>query len=160
MGYACSYGGDTDGAVAAFERAIDLNPSLTMAYQGLAVALTTDRPDEAIRVMEKAIRLSPRDRQMHFFLHQLAVANLVAGRYEAAVEREKESLRLRSDQPHVYRVLAAACGYLGRSPEALDALATMQRIAPSFSLETFRRTNSDTLVRICIEGWRRAGWSE
>jgi adenylate cyclase len=158
-GYASSYAGDTDGAVAAFERAIELNPSLTMAYQGLAVALTADRPDEAIRVMEKAIRLSPRDQQMHFFLHQLAVANLVAGRLDAAVEREKQSLRLRADQPHGYRVLAAALGHLGRPAEALDALATMRRVAPSFSLDTFRQTNSAVLVELCIAGWRRAGWN-
>ncbi|HXC52273.1 MAG TPA: adenylate/guanylate cyclase domain-containing protein [Candidatus Limnocylindrales bacterium] len=159
MGYATSYGGDTAAAVAAFERAIDLNPSLTMAYQGLAVALTTESPDEAIRVMEKAIRLSPRDQQMHFFLHQLAVANLVAGRLEAAVEREKESLRLRGDQPHGYRVLAAALGHLGRSAEALEALATMRRISPSFSLDTFRQTNTAALAELCIAGWRRAGWN-
>ncbi len=160
MGYSCSYAGDADGAVAAFERAIELNPSLTMAYQGLSVALSAGRPDEAIRVMEKAIRLSPRDVQMHFFLHQLAVANLVAGRYQAAVDREVESLRLRGDQPHGYRVLAAAYGHLGRSREALDALATMERIAPSFSLDIFRRTNSAALVELCTEGWRRAGWKE
>jgi len=160
MGYACSYAGDAEGAIASFERAIDLNPSLTMAYQGLAVALTADRPDEAIRVMEKAIRLSPRDQQMHFFLHQLGVANLVAGRYEEAARREKESLRLRGDQPHVWRVLAAALGHLGRSAEALDALTTMKRIAPSFSLDTFRQTNSAALDELCIKGWRRAGWTE
>jgi adenylate cyclase len=97
---------------------------------------------------------------MHFFRHQLAVAHLIAGRYEDAARHDEESLRLRADQPHVYRVLAAAYGHLGRSAEALAALEKMRRIAPHFSLDVFRRTNSPVLVERCIEGWRKAGWTE
>ena len=158
LGYACTSSGDVSRAIAAFERAIELNPSLTMAYQGLAVALSADQPDEAIRVMEKAIRLSPRDPQMHLFLHQLAVAHLSAGRYQDALRCEQESLRLRADQPHVFRVIAAAYGHLGRGTEALDALEKMRRLAPHFSVESFRRANSPALVERCLEGWRKAGW--
>jgi adenylate cyclase len=160
LGYGCLLSGDMPRAIAAFERAIELNPSLTLPYQGLAVALSAEHPDDAIRVMEKAIRLSPRDPQMHFFRHQLAVAHLIAGRYEDAVKQDEESLRLRADQPHVYRVLAAAYGHLGRSATALGALEKMRRLAPHFSLEEFRRANSAVLVERCIEGWRRAGWPE
>jgi adenylate cyclase len=160
LGHACSFAGDMPRAVAAFERALELNPSLTMAYQGLAVALSAEHPDEAIRVMQKAIRLSPRDPHMHLFRHQLAVAHLVAGRYEDVLQEEQESLRLRADQPHVYRIIAAAYGHLGRRAEALEALETMRRLAPHFSMATFRRTNSKTLVDRCVEGWRRAGWDE
>ena len=160
LGYAASFAGDAPRALASFERAIELNPSLTMAYQGLAVALSADHPDEAIRTMEKAIRLSPRDPQMHLFLHQIAVAHLLAGRYEDALARGRESLRLRTNQPNPYRIVAAACGYLGRNAEALEALANMQRLAPHFSLAHFRRMNSKALVDLCLEGWRRAGWKE
>ncbi len=160
LGYGCSLSGDVPRAITAFERAIELNPSLTLPYQGLAVALSAEHPDDAIRVMEKAIRLSPRDPQMHFFRHQLAVAHLIAGRYEDAARHDEESLRLRADQPHVYRVLAAAYGHLGRSAEALAALEKMRRIAPHFSLEVFRRTYSSVLVQRCVQGWRKAGWTE
>jgi adenylate cyclase len=159
LGYACSYAGDMRRAVAAFERAIELNPSLTMAYQGLAVALSADQPDEAIRVMMKAIRLSPRDPQMHLFLHQLAVAHLMAGRYDEALAREQEALSLRADQPHAYRIIAAAHGHLGHHAEAIHALEQMRRLAPHFSLDTFRTMNSPALVDRCLEGWRRAGWT-
>ncbi len=160
LGYASSWAGDARRAVAAFERAIELNPSLTLAYQGLAVSLTSEQPDEAVRVMEKAIRLSPRDPQMHLFRHQLGVASLMAGRYEDAVRHEEESLSLRPDQPNVYRILAAALGHLGRAAEAREALAKMRRVAPHFSFETFRRWNSQALVERCLDGWRRAGWTE
>ena len=160
LGYACSISGDRPREIAAFERAIELNPSLTIAYEGLAGALSVDHPDEAIRVMEKAIRLSPRDPQMHLYVHRIAVAHLMAGRFADAAARDEESLRLRTDQPHVYRILAAAYGYLGRNDEALATLEKMRRLAPQFTVESFRRANSPGLVARALEGWRRAGWRE
>ena len=160
LGYGASFAGDLPRALAAFERAIELNPSLTMAYQGLAVALSNEHPDEAIRTMEKAIRLSPRDPQMHLFLHQIAVAHLLAGRYEEALARGRESLRLRADRPNPYRIVAAACGYLERKAEGLEAIANMQRLSPHFSVAQFRSTNLQALVDLCLEGWRLAGWNE
>ncbi len=159
VGYAASFVGDRPRAIAAFERAIELNPSLTLAYQGLSGLLAPEYPDEALRLMEKAIRLSPRDPQMHLLLHQLAVAHFMAGRFADAAAREEECLRLRADQPHVYRVLAASYGYLGRHADALDALAKSRRLAP-FSLAEFARTNSPALVERTLEGWRRAGWTQ
>jgi tetratricopeptide (TPR) repeat protein len=159
LGYACSFGGDRPRAIAAFERAIELNPSLALAHQGLSGMLSAEHPDEAVRVMEKGIRLSPRDPQMHLLVHQLAVAHFMAGRWVDAVAHDEDSLRLRADQPHVYRILAAAYGYLGRNVEALDALAKMRRLAPQFSLAHFRRINSEAIVTRVLEGWQRAGWT-
>lgn len=158
LGYACGINGDHARENAAFERAIELNPSLTIAYEGLAGALCVERPDDAIRVSEKAIRLSPRDPHLYFLVHRIAVAHLMAGRYEDAVARDEEALKLRADQPQIYRVLAAAYGYLGRSTEALAALDKMRQVAPHFTLEGFRHANSPALVEKCLEGWRRAGF--
>ena len=97
---------------------------------------------------------------MHLFVHRIAVAHLMAGRFADAAARDEESLRLRADQPHVYRVLAAAYGFQDRKAEALATLEKMRRVAPQFSLEGFRRANSPGLVERCLDGWRRAGWTE
>jgi len=160
LGYVCSLAGDEPRATAAFERALELNPSQAMAYEGLAGVLSSEHPDEAVRIAEKGIRLSPRDPQMHFLLHRIAVAHLAAGRFADAASRDEESLRLRADQPNVLRTLAAAYGHLGRKAEALDALEKMYRLVPQFTLEGFRRINSAALVERCLEGWRLAGWVE
>ena len=73
-------------------------------------------------MMEKAIRLSPRDPQMHL-LRAPGRGRALHGRPLRRRGRARRGgLRLRADQPHVYRVLAAAYGYLGRSAEALEAL--------------------------------------
>ena len=159
LGYASGINGDHARALAAFERAIELNPSLTIAYEGLAGALCVHQPDEAIRISEKAIRLSPRDPHMYFLVHRIAVAHLMADRFEDVVARDEEALRLRADQPQIYRVLAAAYGYLGRSAEARATLEKMYQVAPHFTVEGFRRANSTALVEKCLEGWRRAGWT-
>lgn len=160
LGYGSGLAHDYARSVRAFERALELNPSLTFAYEGLAGALSVSHPDESVRIASKAIRLSPRDPQMHFLVHRLAVAHLMAGRYADAAARDEESLRLRADQAHVYRVLAASYGWLGRSADALEALAKMRRLAPQFTVDAFRRANSPALAERCIEGWRRAGWRE
>ncbi|MCC6767337.1 MAG: hypothetical protein IT293_22030 [Deltaproteobacteria bacterium] len=160
LGYACGLVGDSTREIPAFERALELNPSFTFAYEGLAGALSVSHPDESVRIASKAIRLSPRDPQMHFLVHRLAVAHLMAGRYADAAARDEESLRLRADQAHIYRVLAASYGWLGRSADALAALEKMRRLAPQFTVEGFRRANSTELAERCLEGWRRAGWTE
>ena len=139
-------------AIAAFERAIELNPSLTVAYHGLSGMLATEHPNEAVRVMEKGIRLSPRDPQMHLFLHQLAVAHFMAGRYDDAVGRDEESLRIRADQAHVYRILAASLGFLGRNAEAS---ASFQRALALARQEPERRFLQRRLEEVA--GRPRAG---
>lgn len=160
LGYASGINGDHAREIAAFERAIELNPSLTIAYEGLAGALCTERPDDAIRIAEKALKLSPRDPHLYFLVHRIAVAHLMADRYEDAIVRDQEALRLRADQPQMYRILAAAYGYLGRSAEALAAIEKMYQVAPHFTVEGFRHAMSAPLVEKCLEGWRRAGWKE
>ena len=160
LGFICSLTGDAPRATAAFEHALELNPSHAMAYDGLAGVLSARHPDEAVRIAEKGIRLSPRDPQMHFLLHRIAVAHLTAGRFADAAARDEESLRLLGDQPNVLRTLAAAYGHLGRKAEALDALEKMYRLVPPSWLDGFRRVNSAVLVERCLEGWRLAGWVE
>jgi TolB-like protein/class 3 adenylate cyclase len=160
LGVVNAYGGDLPRAVSAFERALELNPSLMMAYQGLGVALSTERPDEAIRILEKGIRLSPRDPFIYLFHHQIAVAHMIAGRYEDALGAEEKSLGLHADQPHAYRVLAACHGHLGHVDRAREALAKMRELSPKFSLEQLRLSNSPALVDRYVEGWRKAGWTE
>jgi TolB-like protein/cytochrome c-type biogenesis protein CcmH/NrfG len=160
LGVVNAYGGDLPHAVSAFERALELNPSLMMAYQGLGVALSTERPDEAIRILEKGIRLSPRDPFIYLFHHQIAVAHMMAGRYEDALAAEEKSLRLHADQPHAYRVSAACYGHLGQVDRAREALERMRELSPNFSLERLRLSNSPALVERYLEGWRKAGWKE
>ena len=116
------------------------------------------RPDEAIPMIEKAIRLSPQDPLMHEFLFSLASAHFAAGRYEEAVDFARRSLDIQAEQPGAYRVIAAASGYLGRIVEARAAFDHMLRIAPDLTEEHLRSFLPDHLVDKYVEGLHRAGW--
>ena len=54
--------GENETALAALDRAIELNPNYALAYAQRGLVLTwLNRPDEAIVAAERAIRLSPND---------------------------------------------------------------------------------------------------
>jgi len=160
LGIACSLTGQYERAIAALEGAIEQNPSSALAYFGLGIALApAGRPDDAVPMIEKAIRLSPHDPWMHEFLFSLGAAHFLAERYEEAVASGKRSLRLKSDQPGVYRLLAASYGYLGRADEAKVALATFLRLAPDFSEAQLRVFLPPAVVERYLDGLRKAGWN-
>ena len=158
LGWACIFSQQTERATKAFERAIALNPSFAWGYWGLGVALySLGRTDDAVAMIEKAIRLSPRDPSLSLILQNLGMAHSVADRYTDAADAARRAIALRPDQPAHHRLLAACCGHLGRLDEARTALAEMARLAPDFSLEAFRYLNR-MVADGMIEGWRKAGW--
>ena len=100
LGWACSLSQQAERGIREFERTLALNPSHTRACWGLGVALySAGRPDEAVGMIEKAIRLSPNDPSMHLLLHNLGMAHFVAGSHEEAAECARRAIGVRSEQP-------------------------------------------------------------
>ncbi len=158
LGRACSLSKEIARGMQAFNRAIELNPSMTLAYQGVAFAIVTEDPEESIEIINKILRLSPRDPLRHIFYHQIAVAHLLLERYEQVEEWELKAISLKPDMPQNYRILAAAYGYMGETGKARANLEKMLEMAPQFTLSSYRATNSEKLTRVCEEGWRLADW--
>ena len=152
-------GEEHDRAIEVLERAIGTNPSSALAYWALGSALRfAGRFDEAIPMVEKAIRLSPQDRMLHEFHFTLASAHFLAGRYRQAVEAARSSLNLQADQPGAWRIVAAAQAYQGHLAEAKSALAEMQRLAPALTPEAMYTFMPDPIADQYINGLRLAGW--
>jgi tetratricopeptide (TPR) repeat protein len=122
-------------ALAAGERAIALDPNDTNdIYPGLARILScVGRPEEAIGLIEKAIRLGPR--YSVFYPHELGFAYLLARRYEEALAALKEALSRNPNFLPVHSDLAVVYSELGRTAEARAEAAEVLRINPNFSLE-------------------------
>jgi len=95
------------------------------------------RPEEAIGLIEKAIRLNPR--YPINYLSFLGMAYGLAGRYEEAIA-VLQSATIRNPNylpPHLHLVVSYS--ELGRDAEAQAEVAELRRLIPNYSLEGVRR---------------------
>ena len=140
----------------AFERAIHLNPSYAVAHWGLAAAmLEAGRAHDAIALLEKAIRLSPRDPVLHHEWAYLGLAHLAAGRPGEALRCAEESRRLRADLPYGHALAAACYVHLDRLSEGQAAWAGARRAAPGFGPEQVRPFLPARVMQLLSAGWER-----
>jgi len=150
--------------IAAFERAVRLDPSLGAAYGWLGFALSiSGRPEEAIANLEKARRLDPHDPATESYLIYTAWAHFAAGRYAEALAEARRAVEMEPRDAMAHRTLAASYAQLGRLEEARSALEEALRLEPDLSLRKVRRQNlaseSDFLAR-WLDGLRKAGLKE
>ncbi len=121
------------------------------------------RPDEAIEKLERAMRLSPRDRFRWEFLSGTAMAHFAARRYEEAVDKSRHSLHHRPDWLLSQGILAASYAQLERMDDARKAREEMSRMHPEFTLTALRALlaagDPDVAERL-LGGLREAGLPE
>jgi Flp pilus assembly protein TadD len=131
--------GQHDSAVARLRDAVELNPNFTWAHGDLGVALAcAGKAEEAVRSINEAIRLSPRDPFCFLWFYLLGFATFLAGRCGEALEHLERSVRLNPSPPGPYRIRAACLSELGRLDEARAALAEFLRLVPSATITSMR----------------------
>lgn len=154
----------TEESIASFRRAVNLNPNSAAAHGHLGhIFAFAGRYVEAIAHGEKAIRLSPLDPEMAYFLGGFAIANYTAGRYEESAQWAEEALRLRPGFQGAQRMRCASLAQAGRIDEARSFLATVRREQPSISIEWIRASvpyQTPELMERYLEGMRKAGLNE
>ena len=164
VGLAHNLTGRGDDAIAAYELAVELNPSSSLGQVLLGSALATSgRPDEGIAKLERGIRLSPQDPQMWMYLLSIGLAHFAAERYGDAVDAARRSLQQRPNFAVNHRLLAASYAHLGRLDEARTALEASLRLQPESSLSAHRATlpsANPAFVERFIDGLRKAGLKE
>jgi tetratricopeptide (TPR) repeat protein len=150
---------DYDQAIAYGEKAVALEPNHADATVRLARALTyADRPEEAIDLIKKAMRLSPY--YPDWYLGALGVSYRLAGNYDeaiAAFEKRRER-NPRSTLPHLG--LALVYMEVGREKEARDAALEVLKRNPKISLKQVRNRlpyRDPTETERIIAALRKAG---
>jgi adenylate cyclase len=124
-----------DAAIAAADTAISLNPNFALARFGRAHALWhAGRPAEAIASHDEAMRLCPLDPMMWAYLASKAIALVMLGRFEDAIEVSRRSQRQANSAVFSHLAEISALGHLGRSAEARDAIARARLKKPDVSI--------------------------
>jgi Flp pilus assembly protein TadD len=154
----------TEEAIAAFRRAVSLNPNSAATHSHLSRGYAFAGYDrEAIAHGEEAIRLSPLDPEMALFLGAIAVAHFAAGRYAQAIEHSLEAQRLRPGFQGSRRLLCASLANAGRVDEARLLLPALRHEQPELSLAWIRANvpyQTAELMERFLDGFRKAGLGE
>jgi len=127
-----------DKAILEAEKAISLSPNSATAYWALGTALSlSGRPQEAISMVQKSLRLSPIPVHSQV-LGVLGNSYYLLGQYKEAIATYKKVLQIYgSDHLLAHLGLAAAYASMDSETEARVEGAEVLRIDPKFSLERF-----------------------
>jgi adenylate cyclase len=157
--------GDHSAAASAIERSLALNPNSAHAWMASGyVSCYRNLPDPAIEAFNRAIRLSPLDPFGWGLTGGIALAHMIAGRYEEAIGWADRCLHERASVPMVLRIRAASCAHLGRLQEARQWLARLLEVDPRLTIAWLKDYATMFLppetVAVYLEDLRKAGLPE
>jgi DNA-binding SARP family transcriptional activator len=143
------------------ERAIAANPNLPLSWclSGLAHFYNGDHA-EAIRQIDHARALSPRDPLAYFFEMGLAGPYFMDGDFATSVEVGERAIALNPGLSSSYKMHLAALGHLGHTAEAAETRATLLALEPGFTIEAALRRSPITALAartLYAEGLRLGG---
>jgi TolB-like protein/Tfp pilus assembly protein PilF len=165
LGYATMMQRQTEVSIAAFRRAVELNPSSAAARSHLSHGLAfAGQEREAIEQGEIAIRLSPLDPEMTRFLGGIAIAHYTARRFDEAVDCTTVQLRLRPGFQGAQRLRCASLAQSGHIEQARALFEIVRKThRPHLTAVWIRRQvpyQTPALMELFLEGLRKAGLKE
>jgi adenylate cyclase len=160
LGWALSYMRQHEAAIAAFERATQLNPNSTDYHFAFAL-LVAGEAAKAIQTLQAHMRLDP------FYpprtTAMLGFAYYLLGRYLDALPLLQEAVSRAPNHGHSHRYLAATYAQLGQLDKAREEATAALRVEPWFKI------NQGIFATICkrsedaehfSEGLRKEGFPE
>ena len=162
IGYVYSEKGMFDKAVAELQTARDLFPNNAEINAGLGMIFNAaGRPEEAIQVLKKAMRLDPIPKS--WYATNLGNAYRLTGAYEKAVAECKKAIQLQPDGMFSHLYLALCYVELGRETDAHAEAAEVLRVNPQFSAKSFAQQyplKDEASKKILIDAMHKAGLPE
>ncbi len=147
LGFALEALGDDPGAIAKYEKAIELNQTRGGSFSSALVNLSAyynraGDPDKALEYARKAIDLDPKSDRAWF---QRGRADERRGSLDAAVDALNQAIALNQRVSSYYYVLATVYRRLGWTDESRKALEVFKRLEQESSeLEKKRRSGAGT----------------
>ena len=155
---------DLDSGVTFLDRALLLNPNLSLAwYLSGWVRAYYGEPEVAIERQARAMRLSPLDPYLYHMQVGTAFAHLLAGRFDEASSWVEAPFRELPNYLPAAAVAAASHAHAGRMKEAQSAIKRLRQISPALRVSNlkdlwpFRRPED---FATWADGLRKAGLPE
>jgi adenylate cyclase len=157
--------GDHSAAASAIERSLVLNPNSAHAWMASGlVSCYRNLPGPAIDAFNRAIRLSPLDPFGWAFASGIALASMIEGRYEEAIEWADRCLHEQARSTMALGIKVASCAHLGRLPEAQQWLARLLEVDPGLTIARRKAYLSMFIspetMAVYLEDMRKAGLPE
>ena len=157
--------GNLDDGNALIDQALALNPNLAWAWVfGSWAKIWLGEPDAATERAARAMRLSPNDPEVLFFMQTAtAYSHFLVGRYAEALAWAQTAMRQRPNFVISICAAAASGALAGRLSEAQEAMARLRQLKPALcigdlkELSPFRRPDDSARW---AEGLRKAGLPE
>ena len=155
--------GQHDRALVSLKRSLQINPNFSLAYGSTGTVLAwAGASDESIANNELALKINPSDPINHHRYFGLALAHYLGGRYAKALEYATLVVQLRPGWWLGNIIYAATLAKAGRTKEAEEARAQIQRLKPQVTVASlsdlpFARPADRDLVG---DGLRKAGLAE
>jgi adenylate cyclase len=125
---------DLDAAERRLAQALAMNPNEPLAWLWSAITHAwRGHGAEAVRCADQALSLSPLDPMIYYFNSLAGMANLVAERYDRAIELSTRSLRENSLHTPTLRTLAAALALSDRLDEARHTMVRLRELEPGLT---------------------------
>ena len=132
---------DYEAGVSECELAVTLNPSSSVAYGSLAMALfMSGHASDALPPIDTAIRLSPKGPALPLKLIAKAWIHYTLGNLNEAESFARAIPRQFQTDPYRWLLLAAVCAHQDRMEEARAAVAKVLEARSDMSIEQFRKS--------------------
>jgi TolB-like protein len=155
---------DFDSGIDLLDRALVLNPNLAAAwFLGAYLRVLRGEPEAAIERFAHAMRLSPLDSEMFRMQAGMALAHLVARRFDVASQWAQKAFRELPVFLMAVSIIAASHALAGRMDEARRAMAHLRALDPGLRVATlqdwvrFKRVED---AQLFAQGLRQAGLPE
>ncbi|HYE43777.1 MAG TPA: winged helix-turn-helix domain-containing protein [Caulobacteraceae bacterium] len=152
---------DLDAGIDFLDKALVLNPNLAAAwFLGGYLRVWRGEPEDAIKWLEHGMRLSPLDSEMFRMQAGVAMAHLLARRFDEACRWGERAFRDVPTFGFAAAVVASGCASAGRMDDARRAMGELRRLDPALRVSgvgtwlPFRRAED---VALFAEGLKAAG---
>jgi adenylate cyclase len=151
-----------DEALLLSERAVTSNPNSAFAWTNRGwVYLYLEQPKVAEELLERALRLSPRDPFNYDAWVGMAIAYVQQELDDRAIDAARKAVHQNPQHAWAYRLLALSLALAGRHDDADTAMKQAMAVDPAFSIAWFQSWNPFIHGnRRYVRGFQLAGFPE